>query len=83
MGSIYVMEGSTLGGAVIAKALAAEPWLPATGLRYFSPPNRRPRSDWNELQSWAEAHFAPVTWGHIEKGAQETFALMNTWHSTP
>jgi heme oxygenase len=83
MGSLYVMEGSTLGGEVIAKALRAEPWVPPQGLLYFSPPNRDARSDWNELKTWAEARFAPATWDLIEQGAQETFALMNTWHSTP
>lgn len=83
MGSLYVMEGSTLGGEVIAKALRAETWLPAQGLQYFSPPNRDARSDWNELKTWAETRFAPATWDLIEQGAQETFSLMNTWHSTP
>jgi heme oxygenase (biliverdin-IX-beta and delta-forming) len=83
MGSLYVMEGSTLGGELIAKALRAEPWLPPQGLQYFSPPNRDARGDWNELKTWAEARFAPTTWDLIEQGAQETFTLMNTWHSTP
>jgi heme oxygenase (biliverdin-IX-beta and delta-forming) len=83
MGSLYVLEGSTLGGEVIAKALRGEPWMPPQGLQYFSPPNRHARSDWNQLKTWAEARFPPGTWDLIEQGAQETFALMNTWHSTP
>ena len=82
MGSIYVMEGSTLGGAIIAKALRAEPWVPPAGLQYFSPPDRHTRSDWNELKAWAGIHFAPTTWDLIEQGARETFTLMNAWQST-
>ncbi len=83
MGSLYVMEGSTLGGALIAKALRNEPWVPPQGLQYFSPPNRDPRSDWHELKTWAEARFRPATWAAIEQGAQETFTLINTWQSSP
>jgi heme oxygenase len=82
MGSLYVMEGSTLGGEVIARALRAESWVPAAGLHYFSPPDRQTRTDWHGLQAWAESRFDTADWDQIEQGAQETFALMNTWHST-
>jgi heme oxygenase len=83
MGSVYVMEGSTLGGEVIARALRAEPWLPAQGLQYFSPPDRQARSDWIALKAWAEAHFPPARWDEVAQGARETFTLMTTWQSNP
>ena len=37
LGSMYVVEGSSLGGRLISRALADQPWLPATGLTYFNP----------------------------------------------
>lgn len=76
MGSVYVMQGSTLGGEIIARALRPLDWFPADGLHYFSPPGRDVRADWIELQRWADASWAPATWPAIAAGAAMTYACL-------
>jgi heme oxygenase len=48
-GSLYVMEGSTLGGALIARALAGVEGLPEEGIRYFSPYGRKTAAMWRDF----------------------------------
>jgi heme oxygenase len=46
LGVLYVMEGSTLGGAVLRRHLAAAFGLTDAGLRYYSPYGRHPKPHW-------------------------------------
>ena len=50
-GSLYVMEGSTLGGQFISKALRGRDWAPDAGLTYFNPYGRRTAAMWAGFQS--------------------------------
>jgi heme oxygenase len=79
MGSMYVMEGSTLGGEAISRALRRQDWLPAAGLSYFSPPQRDVRGDWVRLREWATANHPVSSWPAIICGACETFTVLNAW----
>ncbi|MGH2446676.1 MAG: biliverdin-producing heme oxygenase [Candidatus Limnocylindria bacterium] len=46
LGVLYVLEGSTLGGAVLRRHLAAAFQLEDDGLRYYSPYGRHPKPHW-------------------------------------
>lgn len=46
LGILYVIEGSTLGGAVLRKHLAASFSLTDAGLRYYSPYGSHPKPHW-------------------------------------
>lgn len=75
-GSLYVVEGSTLGGAVITKALAGTPWLPADGLTYFSPYGRETGRMWNGFRACFLAGTQSLDPEAVIAGARETFDLM-------
>lgn len=79
LGSLYVMEGSTLGGRVISAALAEAGGFPPGGLAYFNPYGERTGAMWRAFRAEAEA-FAPVhTHGCVERGALDCFALLTEW----
>lgn len=82
-GSIYVMEGSTLGGQVISKALSGAPWLPAGGLRYFSPHGRRTAEVWRETMTAVERGVE--RWGEerVISGAVSSFEALAAWVTLP
>lgn len=46
LGVLYVMEGSTLGGAVLRRHLAEAFELTDAGLRYYAPYGRHPKPHW-------------------------------------
>lgn len=48
LGSLYVMEGSTLGGRVIARRLDGTDAWPEGGLRYFDPHGEHTGARWRE-----------------------------------
>ncbi|CAN5333949.1 hypothetical protein BH09PSE6_BH09PSE6_22090 [soil metagenome] len=50
-GSLYVMEGSTLGGQVISRRLRDVPWIPEHGLRYFDPYGPHTGARWKETRA--------------------------------
>jgi heme oxygenase len=79
MGSVYVMEGATLGSQIIGRVLGREDWVPPGGLWYFSPPGRDVRADWIALQSGAEAVWDETTWPAIAAGALRTFEFLDQW----
>lgn len=55
MGTLYVLEGSTLGGKMIARHVAAQPWAPPRGLRYFDPYGADTGLRWRETLARLEA----------------------------
>jgi heme oxygenase len=74
LGILYVLEGSTLGGAFLRKHLAASFSLTDGGLRYYSPFGSHPKPHWvgfsarmNELDLTDEEADAVV------EAARETF----------
>ena len=74
LGSLYVMEGSTLGGKVIAARLARASWWPAAGLRYFSPHGGSAAAMWR--QTLARIERDAVTPEAVVQGALATFELL-------
>lgn len=79
LGSLYVMEGSTLGGRVITRRLLEDAdWCPEEGLLYFHPYGDLTGERWRQTLALldlvpAERHDAVV------EGALETFALLLQW----
>jgi heme oxygenase len=79
LGSLYVVEGSTLGGQVIARALKDAPWLPPGGLSYFDPYGARTGAMWRAFRSFLDDHAAAHDRDALYSGARDTFALLQDW----
>lgn len=77
LGSLYVLEGSTLGGQVITRHLAQAPWCPHEGLRTFAPYGDAAGARWRDtLALLAAARGDPE---QIVAGALLTFAILLAW----
>ena len=73
-GSLYVMEGSTLGGQMISKALrCGADWVPDGGLTYFNPYGRRTAAMWRSFCEALETAAASLEPERVVDGARETF----------
>lgn len=83
LGSHYVMEGSTLGGQVIARALAAAPWRPAAGLRYFDSYGAETGARWRAFKAWLDDAAPPEAWPMVANGAAATFDALAAWLARP
>lgn len=81
LGSLYVIEGSTLGGRVVAGALAAAPWLPPGGLRSFDPYGADCATRWRETLGFIAHADEPPRW--IVDSALRTFELLREWLPAP
>jgi heme oxygenase len=79
VGSLYVLEGSTLGGQVIGRALAAADWVPPGGLTYFNPYQARTGEMWRAFGDWAEAHVPADERAAAVTGSNLTFAVLQEW----
>jgi len=79
VGSLYVMEGSTLGGQVIGRALTGASWAPPGGLAYFNPYAGRTGEMWRAFGDWAEAIVPEPEREHAVAGARRTFAVLQGW----
>lgn len=79
IGSLYVMEGSTLGGQVIARALAKADWAPEGGLSYFQPYGARTGVMWRAFGDYADARTPPQDRGAVVSRAVETFDVLRLW----
>lgn len=79
LGSLYVIEGSTLGGQVISRALANEAWVPREGLRTFNPYGANAGAMWRGFIAFAEERGASRNHGKIVAGAQRTFDVLRRW----
>ncbi len=77
-GSLYVLEGSTLGGQVISKALRQTPWAPVDGLTYFNPYGRRIGEMWASFRMALEAAAPGLDPGLVCEGARATFRTLQS-----
>ena len=77
-GSLYVMEGSTLGGQVISKALRRTAWAPANGLAYFNPYGRRTGEMWAGFRAAFEAATPALEADLVCEGARATFHTLQS-----
>jgi heme oxygenase len=78
-GSIYVMEGSTLGGKLITRRLAEEDWLPAEGIRYFDPHGERTGALWRETRARLAELSGTGREDAVIDGARATFRRLAAW----
>lgn len=80
LGSLYVIEGSTLGGAVIAQAVEQRLGLGAdTGCAYFRAYGREVAARWRDFGAALLAASSPATDDRVIEAADRTFALMQDW----
>ena len=77
-GSLYVLEGSTLGGQVISKALRNAAWAPAGGLGYFNPYGRSTAAMWADFRAALEAACSILIGERVEQGARATFRALQS-----
>ena len=75
-GSLYVMEGSTLGGQVISKALRSAAWAPGDGLTYFNPYGRRTAAMWASFREALDSASADLDAEAAARGARLTFQAL-------
>jgi len=79
LGSLYVLEGSTMGGRLISRALAQAAWLPAYGLRYFDPYGRGTGVMWRQFQAVLNAAASPEADRLALTAAVNTFDVLHQW----
>ena len=77
-GSLYVMEGSTLGGRVISKALRDAPWAPLNGLAYFNPYGARTAQMWAGFRNALQATAPSLEADCVSTAARATFQVLQT-----
>jgi heme oxygenase len=80
LGSMYVVEGSTLGGAVIAKEVERKLGFGReTGCAYFRSYGRDTAAMWKSFGTVLLAASSPETDDLIVASAQHTFTAMHDW----
>jgi heme oxygenase len=79
LGSVYVIEGSTLGGQLISRALQGVTWLPPKGLTYFHPYGAETGARWRAFQATLRARTTPPTQAATEQAAVATFECLRAW----
>jgi heme oxygenase (biliverdin-IX-beta and delta-forming) len=82
VGSAYVLEGATLGGQVITRALGGIPWAPEHGFAYFNPYGAATGPMWRAFKAWADDLLTPDEHDAAAEGAERTFALLEQWLSS-
>jgi heme oxygenase len=80
MGSLYVIEGSTLGGLVIRKWLKDAPWMPDGGFAYFYSYGREAPAMWRAFQDILVGFATPTNADAIIEAANDTYARIYHWH---
>jgi heme oxygenase len=80
LGSMYVVEGSTLGGAVIARQVEKRLGFTAeTGCAYFRSYGRNVAVMWKSLGAKLLEASSPEADDVIVESAQKTFTVMHDW----
>jgi len=76
LGSLYVLEGATLGGQVIGRALRATDW--GGGLRYFEAYGAGTKAMWAAFKVFVELNSGKHA-DEIVSGAVATFDFLTAW----
>ncbi|MGF9756217.1 biliverdin-producing heme oxygenase [Microvirga sp. 0TCS3.31] len=80
LGSMYVVEGSTLGGAIIAREVERRLGLDAeTGCAYFRSYGRDIAAMWKSFGTVLLEASSPEADDMIVRSAQKTFTVMHDW----
>ena len=77
LGALYVTEGSTLGGQVIARHLSAIPALPR--LRFFAPYGDRAGAMWRGFRSVLDERVPAPSHDRAIRAARDTFTVLHDW----
>lgn len=84
MGRLYVLEGSTLGGAFIDRHLASVPQFSGLRLRAFSPYGAETGAMWHGFRTAARARVAAGgEAATMVAAARQTFSALATWCRVP
>lgn len=78
LGASYVLEGSSLGGAVITRALSGEAWPPEGGFAYFNPYGDQTGVRWRETRAFIEREGADFQ-DEVTAAAARSFDLLLSW----
>ncbi|WP_230530461.1 biliverdin-producing heme oxygenase [Microvirga roseola] len=80
LGSMYVVEGSTLGGAIIARDVERRLGLtPETGCAYFRSYGRETALMWKSFGAGLLAASSPEVDDLVVEAAKRTFDVMHDW----
>jgi heme oxygenase len=80
LGAMYVIEGSTLGGAIIARQVERRHGLtPEAGCSYFRSYGAATATMWKSFRSALLAASSPATDDEVILAAMGTFTLLETW----
>ncbi len=80
LGSMYVVEGSTLGGAIIARDVERRLGFgPETGCAYFKSYGRETALMWKQFGAKLLEASSPEADDEIVETAQRTFDVMHDW----
>ncbi|HYF55970.1 MAG TPA: biliverdin-producing heme oxygenase [Salinarimonas sp.] len=80
LGALYVLEGSTLGGALIAREVERSLGLTAgTGCAYFRAYGRETAAMWRALGAHLEANVPPGRDDEVVAGARAAFERLRVW----
>jgi heme oxygenase len=81
-GALYVLEGSTLGGRPISRALQDAPWLGGRSLSYWNPYGDDTARRWQETLAYLEA-LPAIAHAQAVASAMATFDLLHAWLVAP
>ena len=81
MGALYVLEGSTLGGRVIGRHIAAAHGLGGEGLAYYSGPGARTGAMWSAFRARLDSFDGEGE--AVVAAANDTFDAMRRWLTAP
>lgn len=82
LGALYVLEGSTLGGQIIARRVARDLGLaPHTGCAYYAAHGRETGTMWRDTRARlaAQAESGPAAADAMVSSARATFAALRAW----
>jgi heme oxygenase len=81
-GALYVLEGSTLGGRMITRALQDTPWLGGRALRYWNAYGADTGRRWHETLAYLET-LPVLASERVVASAVATFELLHAWLAGP
>ncbi|MGC3945114.1 MAG: biliverdin-producing heme oxygenase [Chryseolinea sp.] len=80
LGAMYVLEGSTLGGQIIAKMLKQQLGKDSDeGLTFFLSYGPQTAAMWNRFKSYLDKPFDDRERTEVVRGAKETFTSFRKW----
>lgn len=79
LGALYVVEGSTLGGQLIARQVAARLGLHEAGLAYYRAYGPETGRMWQAFRARLLAESDAATDAAVLRGAHATFATLRAW----